>query len=161
MDLYVELDVSLKETSISVRQNRKRIWRGKCLPDPQLVAEMIRKHAPDAVLAVFETGPLATWFHRKLTARRSPGGMQRRKTCEGGTRKPAPRARSGRIAMDEDHFNIALRKFLKVVGVTSQREIERVVREGKAEGAELKLRMTLAAENAPLNHIVEETFDLR
>jgi hypothetical protein len=63
--------------------------------------------------------------------------------------------------MDEDHFNIALRKFLKVVGVTSQREIERVVREGKAEGAELKLRLALAAENATLNHIVEETIDLR
>jgi transposase len=38
------------------------------LSNPQLVAEMIRKHAPDAVLVVFETGPLATWFHRKLTA---------------------------------------------------------------------------------------------
>jgi hypothetical protein len=68
MDPYVGLDVSLKETSISVRQNGKRIWRGKCLSNPQLVAEMIRKHAPDAVLVVFETGPLATWFHRKLTA---------------------------------------------------------------------------------------------
>jgi len=62
--------------------------------------------------------------------------------------------------MDEDSFNIALRKFLKVVGITSQREIERV-REGKVEGTELKLRMTLTAENAPLNHIVEETIDLR
>jgi metal-sulfur cluster biosynthetic enzyme len=59
--------------------------------------------------------------------------------------------------MDEDRFNIALRKFLKVVGITSQREIERVV----VEGTELKLRMTLTAENAPLNHIVEETIDLR
>ena len=48
-----------------------------------------------------------------------------------------------------------------MVGITSQREIERVVREGKVEGAELKLRMTLTAENAPLNHIVEETIDLR
>jgi Family of unknown function (DUF6494) len=67
----------------------------------------------------------------------------------------------GRIAMDEDRFNIALRKFLKVVGITSQREIERVVREGKVEGTELKLQMTLTAENAPLNHIVEETIDLR
>jgi hypothetical protein len=47
-----------------------------------------------------------------------------------------------------------------VVGITSQREIERVVREGKVEGTELKLRMTLTAENAPLNHIVEETIDL-
>jgi hypothetical protein len=64
--------------------------------------------------------------------------------------------------MDEDRFNIALRKFLKVVGITSQREIERVVREGKVEGMELKLRMTLTAENnAPLNHVVEETIDLR
>jgi hypothetical protein len=72
-----------------------------------------------------------------------------------------PRMRFGRIAMDEDRFNIALRKFLKVVGITSQREIERVVREGKVEGAELKLRMTLTAENAPLNHVVEETIDLR
>jgi hypothetical protein len=63
--------------------------------------------------------------------------------------------------MDGDSFNITLRKFLKAVGITSQREIERVVREGKAEGTKLKLRMTLTAENAPLNHIVEETIDLR
>ena len=63
--------------------------------------------------------------------------------------------------MDEDAFNMAIRKFLKVVGITSQREIERVVREGKVEGKQLKLRMTLTADNAPLNHIVEETIELR
>ena len=63
--------------------------------------------------------------------------------------------------MDEDSFNIALRKFLKVVGITSQREIERIVREGKIEGTKLELRMTLTAENTPLNHVVEETIDLR
>jgi transposase len=68
MDQYVGLDVSLKETSISVRQNRKRIWRGKCQSHPKAVAEAIRKHARDAVLVVFETGPLATWFHRCLVA---------------------------------------------------------------------------------------------
>jgi metal-sulfur cluster biosynthetic enzyme len=62
--------------------------------------------------------------------------------------------------MDEDKFNMAVRKFLKVVGITSQREIERVVREGKIQGKELKLKMTLTAENAPLNHVVEETIDL-
>jgi Family of unknown function (DUF6494) len=61
--------------------------------------------------------------------------------------------------MDEDSFNIAERKFLNAVG--SQREIERVVREGKSEGTELKLRMVLTAENTPLNHVVEETIDLR
>jgi hypothetical protein len=76
-------------------------------------------------------------------------------------RRSSPRTLFGRIAMDEDRFNIALREFLKVVGITSQREIERVVREGKVDGTELKLRMTLTAENAPLNHVVEETIDLR
>lgn len=40
--------------------------------------------------------------------------------------------------MDEDSFNIAVRRFLKVVGVNSQREIERIVREGKNEGTKLK-----------------------
>ncbi len=43
--------------------------------------------------------------------------------------------------MDEGSFNMAVRKFLKEVGVTSQREIERVVRDGKVEGDKLKLRM--------------------
>jgi len=63
--------------------------------------------------------------------------------------------------MDENRFNMAVRKFLKEVGVTSQREIERVVREGAVKGLELKLRMTLTAENAPLKHIVEQTIDLQ
>ena len=40
--------------------------------------------------------------------------------------------------MDEDKFNMSLRKFLKQVGVTSQREIERVVREGKAKSGKLE-----------------------
>jgi hypothetical protein len=58
---YAGLDLSLKERSIPLRQIRKRIWRGKCLPDPQLDAELI-KQAPGAVWAAFETGPLAPWF---------------------------------------------------------------------------------------------------
>ena len=36
--------------------------------------------------------------------------------------------------MDEDRLNMAIRKFLKEVGVTSQREIERIVREGSLQG---------------------------
>ena len=43
--------------------------------------------------------------------------------------------------MDEDRFNIALRKFLKVVGITSQREIERVVRVATTLGID-KIRLT-------------------
>lgn len=37
--------------------------------------------------------------------------------------------------MDEERFNLSLRKFLKTVGVTSQREIERRVRDGLAAGS--------------------------
>ncbi len=72
MDQYVGLDVSLKETWISVREDRKRIWRGKCRSDPQAVAAAVRQHAPSAVLVVFETGSLSTWFHRDLTAQGLP-----------------------------------------------------------------------------------------
>ena len=62
--------------------------------------------------------------------------------------------------MDEDRFNIEIRKFLKEVGVTSQREIERVVREGQVKGGALKLRMTLTAENTPLQHVIERTIEV-
>jgi len=62
--------------------------------------------------------------------------------------------------MDEDRFNIQMRKFLKEVGVTSQREIEKVVRDGKAAGSQLRLKMTLTSEDAPLEHVVETTITL-
>jgi hypothetical protein len=66
--------------------------------------------------------------------------------------------------MDEDKFNISLRKFLKQVGVTSQREIERVVREratgpGKGSGP-LKVKIVLTAEGTSLNHVVQGDIDL-
>ena len=64
--------------------------------------------------------------------------------------------------MDEDRLNMAIRKFLKEVGVTSQREIERVVRENAAGKQSLRLRMTLTSADAPsLQHVVETTIDLR
>ena len=63
--------------------------------------------------------------------------------------------------MDEDRFNMAIRKFLKEVGVTSQREIERVVREGEAKGQTLRLTMTLTSDDAPsLKHVVETTISI-
>ena len=37
--------------------------------------------------------------------------------------------------MDEDAFNISIRKFLKMVGVSSQRDIEQAVSKAVAEGA--------------------------
>lgn len=63
--------------------------------------------------------------------------------------------------MDEDRLNMAIRKFLKEVGVTSQREIERVVREGASGKQSLRLRMTLSSDDVPaLKHVVDTTIDL-
>lgn len=62
--------------------------------------------------------------------------------------------------MDEQRLNMAVRKFLKEVGVTSQREIEKLARSGEA-GDKLKLRMTLTAEGTGLNHTVETEIDLK
>ncbi|MDB5559790.1 MAG: hypothetical protein JWQ36_2724 [Enterovirga sp.] len=62
--------------------------------------------------------------------------------------------------MDEDRFNIELRKFLKQVGVTSQREIEKAVREGNAAGRTIRVKMVLTSEDVPLNHVVEDTIEL-
>lgn len=42
MDEYIGLDVSMKETAISVRRAGKRVWRGKCASDPQLLAAVNR-----------------------------------------------------------------------------------------------------------------------
>jgi transposase len=69
---YVGLDVSMKETAVSIRRDGKRIWRGKCGSDPKLVAEVIRRRAPDAARVVFETGPLSVWFFHALTAEGLP-----------------------------------------------------------------------------------------
>jgi 16S rRNA U516 pseudouridylate synthase RsuA-like enzyme len=62
--------------------------------------------------------------------------------------------------MNEDTLNLEIRKFLKEVGITSQREIEKVVRSGKIQGNSLKLRMTLSSETALLNHVVEGEINL-
>jgi Family of unknown function (DUF6494) len=67
--------------------------------------------------------------------------------------------------MDEDTFNMGLRKFLKVVGVTSQREIENAVhaalKAGKLSGNErLRAKATLEIEAVNLTHVVEEEIAL-
>lgn len=72
MEQYIGLDVSMKETAISIRQDGKRIWRGKCASDPQLLAAVIRKRAPYVCRVVFETGPLSVWFYHALTAEGMP-----------------------------------------------------------------------------------------
>jgi Family of unknown function (DUF6494) len=62
--------------------------------------------------------------------------------------------------MEEDRFNISMRKFLKQVGVTSQQEIERAVRDKHLTGGKLNVRVVLTAEDAGLKHIVDGEIDL-
>jgi hypothetical protein len=61
--------------------------------------------------------------------------------------------------MNEDKFNMSLRKFLKQVGVTSQREIERIVRDEKPAGT-LPVKIVLTAPGTSLNHVVEAKLDI-
>jgi hypothetical protein len=65
--------------------------------------------------------------------------------------------------MDEDRFNMELRKFLKEVGVTSQREVERIVREDDsgARPGRLRLKMVLSSADVPgWEHVVERTIEI-
>jgi hypothetical protein len=64
-------------------------------------------------------------------------------------------------AVNEDQFNISLRKFLKQVGVTSQRAIEELVREQNLGGkGALKVRMVLTADGQPLHHEIDGEISL-
>jgi len=63
--------------------------------------------------------------------------------------------------MDEQRFNMSMRKYLKEVGVTSQQAIERVVRdEGLAGKGKLKVKMVLTGEGTGLKHVVGGEIDL-
>jgi len=67
--------------------------------------------------------------------------------------------------MNEEVLNTSLRKFLKTVGVTSQREIEKAIRaavaDGRLKGNEaLPAEMTLTIGKVGLNHKVDGTIEL-
>jgi Family of unknown function (DUF6494) len=67
--------------------------------------------------------------------------------------------------MNEDNFNMSVRKFLKVVGVTSQREIEAAVRaalkSGKLAGNEkLAAKVTLSVPGIGLSHEIDGDIEL-
>ena len=67
--------------------------------------------------------------------------------------------------MNEDKLNGSLRKFLKTVGVTSQREIEKAIRDavqaGKLKGNEkLPAKVVLTVGGIGLNHEVKRDLEL-
>lgn len=67
--------------------------------------------------------------------------------------------------MDEEIFNLSMRKFLKMVGISSQREIEHAVaaalNAGAISGTEsFPARMTLEVEGLKLEVVFEGAIEL-
>jgi ribosomal protein L1 len=67
--------------------------------------------------------------------------------------------------MNEDVFNMSVRKFLKKVGVTSQREIEKAVRtaieSGRLKGTEtLQAEVTLKVNGVELTEKIDGEIEL-
>lgn len=67
--------------------------------------------------------------------------------------------------MNEEAFNMSLRKVLKVVGVTSQQEIEKAVRaaldKGTLKGNEkLSAKVVLTIDQAGVKHTVDGVIEL-
>lgn len=67
--------------------------------------------------------------------------------------------------MNEDKFNLELRKFLKKLGITSQREIETAVRDavssGKLKGSEsLPVQAKVTIEALGMETVVDGEIDL-
>jgi hypothetical protein len=66
--------------------------------------------------------------------------------------------------IDEDRLNVSIRKFLKAVGITSQREIEKAVRDAAESGAlpdsqKLQAKMTLSIPALGLEHVIDHEID--
>ena len=67
--------------------------------------------------------------------------------------------------MNEDVFNASLRAFLKKVGITSQREIEKAVRDAIASGRlkgheKLPAKMVLTLGGVSLTHEIADEIEL-
>ena len=67
--------------------------------------------------------------------------------------------------MDEDKLNIEIRKFLKKVGITSQREIEKAVYQGLTNktlslDSFFNLTMTLNSKELGITHEIKEKISI-
>ncbi len=67
--------------------------------------------------------------------------------------------------MDEERFNLSLRKLLKQFGVTAQREVEKAVYAARESGAltggeALRARATLVVDGLPAEIVVEGQIEL-
>ena len=70
------------------------------------------------------------------------------------------------ICMDEDNLNIEIRKFLKKVGISSQRILESAIKK-KFQNEEIKiddeieLEMKLSIKNLQLENIIEDKIKIK
>ena len=67
--------------------------------------------------------------------------------------------------MNEEQFNLELRKFLKRFGISAQHEIEEAVRKGLADGSlagadAIKARARLQIEGTEVDLLIEETIHI-
>jgi hypothetical protein len=67
--------------------------------------------------------------------------------------------------LNEDKLNLQIRKFLKLVGITSQREIEKAVRDAVEKGdmaadGRVAAMVTLEIPELGLRHVIEQNVDL-
>jgi 16S rRNA U516 pseudouridylate synthase RsuA-like enzyme len=67
--------------------------------------------------------------------------------------------------MNEDKLNIEIRKFLKKVGITSQREIEKYVRKKFSKvdiknSQSIEIKMELTSNDGDLSHTIKEKIDI-
>jgi hypothetical protein len=69
------------------------------------------------------------------------------------------------VLVDEERFNISLRRLLKQFGVTAQRDVEKAVQAALETGAltgreVLQARITMAVEGLPIETAVEGQIEL-
>ena len=59
-----------------------------------------------------------------------------------------------------DEFNMSMRKFLKQVGVTSQQQIEKAIRDSGKSSGTVAVKVVLTGDDVGLNHVVEGEIEL-
>ena len=107
--------------------------------------------------AATRAGTYTTPPQSSITRRKRTGSGAKVKE----TLTPPPGARGGyKHGMDEEIFNLSVRRFLKKLGVTAQREIELSVRErldsGELEGDEaLPARATVTVQGVEKEIVIE------
>ena len=62
--------------------------------------------------------------------------------------------------MDDEKFNMSMRKFLKQVGVTAQQQIEKAVRASGKSSGKIAVKIVLTGAQVGLEHTVEGEIEL-